>query len=94
MEFREPDGSAFNIDCDLNAPTIPCQTSYDGGIKEIWLYLADKKPVNWIEETSKLESMLAIAPSSNVGKEEWPVKFRMIHADTVLPRQVRVWLFI
>ena len=90
MEFQEPDGSSFNIDCDLNAPTVPCQTSYDGRVGEIGRFLVEKRPVNWIEETSKLESMEHIAPSSNIAKHEWPVKFRMINADTVLPRQVSV----
>ena len=92
MEFQEPDGSTFNIDCDLNSPSVPCQTSYDGVIDEIVQFLEEKRPVNWIEEISKLESMDEIALDSNIGKFDCPVKFRMINADTVLPRQVRVSL--
>ena len=80
----------INIDCDLNVPTVPCGTSYDGDIRPIEKYLREKKPVNWVEEEGKLESMTDVAAWSNLGKDTWQVKFRMINPDTVLPRQVRV----
>ena len=92
LEFQEEDGTTFNIDCDLNVPTVPCGTEYDGDIRPIEEYLQREKPVNWVEEESKLESMMDIAAWSNVGKDNWQVKFRMINNNTVLPRQVRVLL--
>ena len=52
LEWEEEDGTTFNLDCDLNVPTISCGTPYDGGIVKIERYLHNEKPVNWIEETS------------------------------------------
>ena len=92
LEFQEEDGTTFNIDCDLNVPTVPCGTEYDGDIIPIEEYLRRERPVNWVEEESKLESMTDVAAWSNVGKDNWQVKFRMINSNTVLPRQVRVLL--
>ena len=94
MEWEEEDGSTFNIDCDLNVPTVPCGTPYDGGIKEISNYLRKERPVNWIEEDNKLQGMgeAAINPF-NLEPDDWQIKFRMISPDTVLPRQVRVGSF-
>ena len=90
--MHEDNGTRFYLDCDLNVPTIPCETPYDGSIVDIEKYLKKERPVNWLEELSKLEDM-AMAGHNNrtIEKNDWPVKFRMINRDTVLPRQVRVW---
>ena len=90
LEWVETDGSTFNLDCDLNVPTVPCGTKYDGGVGEVKKYLRCERPVNWIEEVSKLEDMRNVAAESNLGQDSWQVKFRMINRETVLPRQVRV----
>eukprot|EP00092_Neocalanus_flemingeri_P041654 GFUD01045365.1.p1 GENE.GFUD01045365.1~~GFUD01045365.1.p1 ORF type:complete len:182 (-),score=21.60 GFUD01045365.1:311-796(-) len=90
IEWQEDDGTTFNLDCDLNVPTVPCGTMYDGGIREVVEYLSNERPVNWIEEVSKLEAMAEAAPLSNLGKDNSPIKFRLVNRDTVLPRQVRV----
>ena len=75
-------------------PTVPCGTRYDGGINDIAAYLIKERPVKWLEELSKLEGMDQAGHNyRNVAKKDWPVKFRMINRDTVLPRQVRVWSF-
>ena len=90
LEWEGEDGTPVNIDCDLNVPTVPCSTPYDGHTQATTDYLVNTKEVNWIDEESKLQSMKEIAHSSNKGKDEWQIKFRLINQDTVLPRQVRV----
>ena len=75
-------------------PTVPCGTPYDGSINDIANYLIKERPVKWLEELSKLEGMEQAGHNHRtVAKDDWPVKFRMINRDTVLPRQVRVWSF-
>ena len=74
------------MDCDLNIPTLPSTTEYDGGIYSIRNYLCREKPVGWVEEISKLQDL---AGSYNKpGMNNWPVKFRLISPGVVLPRQV------
>ena len=77
------------VDCDLNVPTIPTSTPYDGGIGEVQEYLETYKPVGWTEEMGKLETMTSAGASPHmIGQESWQVKLRQINRDTVLPRQV------
>ena len=77
------------VDCDLNVPTIPTSTPYDGGIGEVQRYLIIHKPVGWMEEMDKLEGMGAARVSFHmIGQDSWQVKLRQINRDTVLPRQV------
>ena len=48
-----------------------------------------ERPVGWLEELSKLEDMGAAQFSPHLLiSETWPVKFRLINRDTVLPSQV------
>ena len=75
-------------------PTVPCATPYDGDVQEIRNFLEEEKPVNWLEELSKLEDMSEAGNTYRaLAKDDWPVKFRAISRDTVLPRQVRVRVF-
>ena len=91
LEWVETDGTTVNLDCDLNVPTVPCGTPYNGAINEISVYLLTEKPVNWLEENKKLEAMeTADINFGNLKQDSWPVKFRLINKDTVLTRQVRV----
>ena len=83
-EFVDTEGTV-NIDCDLNVPTLPCKTKYDGGIEDIVKYLEQARPVGWVEELSKLQDMSA---SFAKPKKSWSVKFRRISPNVVLPRQV------
>ena len=76
------------VDCDLNVPTIPTSTPYDGGIGEVERYLVKHRPVGWLEEMGKLEGMTAAGGSYMIGQDSWQVKLRQINRDTVLPRQV------
>ena len=77
------------MDCDLNVPTIPTSTPYDGGITEVQKYLETYRQVGWLEEMGKLEDMTAASTSHHmIGQESWQVKMRQISRDTVLPRQV------
>ena len=77
------------VDCDLNVPTIPTSTPYDGGIGEVARYLETHRPVGWLEEKGKLEDMRAAGGSYHmIGQDSWQVKLRKINRDTVLPRQV------
>ena len=53
------------------------------------IYLMRERPVGWLEELSKLEDMKAAAAAPHLLiSKNWPVKFRLINRDTVLPSQV------
>ena len=89
VKFLNRDGSSTFIDCDINIPTIPTCTEYDGDILKVQAYLARVHPVGWLEEQSKLDNMLSAGNSLNlIGEDSWQVKMRMINRDLVLPRQV------
>ena len=90
LQWREEDGTLFTIDCDLNCPTWPTHTRFDGSSNNAENYLRTEQPVGWLEECSKLEGMEAAASSPHLLPSglTWPVKFRLINRNTVLPSQV------
>ena len=52
-----------------------------------------ERPVGWLEELSKLENMAAAAASLHlVNSKSWPVKFRLINRNTVLPGQTLLFM--
>ena len=52
-----------------------------------------EQPVGWLEELSKLESMTGAASSLHLlTSKSWPVKFRLINKDTVLPSQTLLFM--
>ena len=94
VKFILADGTFRYVDCDLNIPTIPVCTKYDGNIEDIGKYLLRTRPVDWIEEKSKLEDMGAAGGSPHLFQSDnWQVKMRIVNRDVVLPRQVASWLF-
>ena len=89
VKFALKDGSYSYVDCDINIPTIPTSTRYDGSIEDVRQYLMRVQPVGWLEESSKLEDMGSASNSFHlIGAESWQVKMRMINRDRVLPTQV------
>ena len=89
VKFALKDGSYSYVDCDINIPTIPTSTRYDGSRTDVHGYLTRVQPVGWLEELSKLENIKSAGNSSRlIGADSWQVKMRMINRDTVLPRQV------
>ena len=89
VKFVLKDGSYSFIDCDINIPTIPTSTRYDGSIYGVGRFLMRVKPVGWVEEFNKLEDMIHVFSMPHlIGADSWQVKMRMINRDTVLPRQV------
>ena len=90
LQWREEDGTLSTMDIDLNCPTWPTHTRYDGGTNNAYQYLMRKRPVGWLEEFSKLESMTSAGalPHLLTSNIIWPVKFRLINRDTLLPIQV------
>ena len=77
------------MDCDLNCPTWPTHTRYNGNPNDASNYLMRERPVGWLEELSKLEDMRAAQGSGHLlTSKSWPVKVRLINGDTVLPSQV------
>ena len=89
VKFALKDGSYSFIDCDINIPTIPTSTRYDGSISSVSEFLMGVQPVGWLEEFDKLEDMIRSSYMSHlIGADSWQVKMRMINRDTVLPRQV------
>ena len=89
VKFALKDGCYSYVDCDINIPTIPTSTIYDGSTNDVLKYLVKVQPVGWLEESSKLEDMYSAANSHHlIGADSWQAKMRMINRDTVLPRQV------
>ena len=76
VKFLLKDGSFRYVDCDLNIPTIPICTEYDGNIEEIGGFLLKERPVGWLEEKGKLEDMGAAGGSPHLQVDEnWQVEF-------------------
>merc|ERR1712186_156736 len=93
VKFALKDGSYSFIDCDINIPTIPTSTRYDGSIDGVRRFLTRVKPVGWLEELNKLENMKDAENMSHlIGADSWQVKMRMINRDTMLPRQSLLFL--
>ena len=88
IHIQFPDGTM--VDCDLNVPTIPTCTPYDGRKDEVEQYLRRMKPVGWLEEQRRLETLQSAGKF--VDTDSWQVKMRRINKNTVLPRQVIVTL--
>merc|ERR1739844_664470 len=53
LQWRGEDGTLFTIDCDLNCPTWPTHTRFDGQIISAQGYLKTEQPVGWLEEYTK-----------------------------------------
>ena len=52
-----------------------------------------ERPVGWLEELSKLEMMTSASGSPHLKtSKNWPVKFRLINRDTVLPGQTLLFM--
>ena len=93
LQWREEDGTLSTIDVDLNCPTWPTFTHYDGNHNPAHQYLMREVPVGWLEEHSKMEDMRAAAGSPHLLDSKcWPVKFRLINRDTVLPGQTLLFM--
>ena len=88
VKFHRKEGSYSYVDCDINIPTIPTDTRYNGDHSDAVNYLVKARPVGWLEEITKMENMSCENSSHLIGEESWQVKMRMINRDTVHPRQV------
>ena len=90
LQWREEDGAIVTIDVDLNCPTWPTHTRYNGDTNDHENYLMRERFVGWLEEFYKLEDMTSaqFSPHLLTSNIIWPVKFRLINRDTVLPSQV------
>ena len=93
LQWREEDGTIVTIDVDLNCPTWPTHTRFNGSREDYAHYLLRDRFVGWLEEFSKLECMTSAADSPHLLTPDiiWPVKFRLINRDTVLPSQVTIY---
>ena len=73
--------------------TWPTHTRYDESANPAWQYLMREVPVGWLEEHSKVENMTeAQALPHLLDSKSWPVKFRLINRDTVLPGQTLLFM--
>ena len=90
LQWREEDGTVWTIDCDLNCPTWPCVTPYDGSISKAALHISLMRPVGWLEEYSKFEGMeiAQLSPHLQIN-QNWQIRFRLINRNTVTPSQVK-----
>ena len=90
LQWRNEDGTLWTIDCDLNCPTWPCATPYDGSISKAALHISQTRPVGWLEEYSKLEGMECAQLSPHLQKNQnWQIRFRLINRTTVNAGQVK-----
>ena len=89
LQWEEEDGAIWTIDCDLNCPTWPCSTPYDGSITKALYHMSMTRPVGWLEECSKYEGMYhaSLNPHLLVA-QNWQIRFRLINRTTVIPSQV------
>jgi hypothetical protein len=93
LQWREEDGTLSTIDVDLNCPTWPTHTRFHGDSNPACHYLMREVPVGWLEEHSKLEQMDSAQASPHLlDSKSWPVKFRLINRDTVLPGQTLLFM--
>ena len=93
LQWREEDGTLSTIDVDLNCPTWPTFTHYDGFTAPALEYLLREMPVGWLEEQNKLEDMKEAGAFPHLlDSKSWPVKFRLINRDTVLPGQTLLFM--
>ena len=89
LKWREEDGTLSTIDVDLNCPTWPTHARFDGSLGPV----RREVPLGWLEEHSKLEDMTVVATSPHLlDSKSWPVKFRLINRDTVLPGQTLLFM--
>ena len=87
IHVKFPDGSM--VDCDLNVPTIPTSSEYDGTVYGVLNYLRRAKPVGWLDEWKKVEDQSNAMYSPHLLEaKSWQVKMRRVNKDTVLARQV------
>merc|ERR1711971_285176 len=93
VKFAMKDGSYSYVDCDINIPTIPTYTKYDGDPTNALTYLIRVSPIGWLEERSKVDDMTSTRGLPHlIGAESWQVKMRMLNRDIVLPRQSLLFL--
>ena len=93
LQWREEDGTLSTIDVDLNCPTWPTNTRFDGSIQNASNNLELNKPVGWLEELHKLDNMFEASGSPHLlESKNWPVKFRLINRETVLPSQTLLFM--
>ena len=93
LQWREEDGAISTIDVDLNCPTWPTHTRFDGWDNPAKNYLMREAPVGWLEEFSKVENMEQATGSVHLlDSKSWPVKFRLINRDAVLPGQTLLFM--
>merc|ERR1719234_176112 len=93
VKFVLKDGSYTYIDCDINIPTIPTCTRYEGDPTAALTYLIRVNPLGWLEERSKVDDMSQTRGLPHlIGAESWQVKMRMLNRDIVLPRQSLLFL--
>ena len=90
LQWREEDGALSTIDVDLNCPTWPTHTRFDGEPDPASQFLMREVPVGWLEEYSKIENMTSA--QHLLDSKSWPVKFRLINRDTVLPGQTLLFM--
>ena len=89
LQWKEEDGAIWTIDCDLNCPTWPCSTPYDGSITKALYHMSMTRPVGWLEECSKYEGMYHASLNPHLLlAQNWQIRFRLINRTTVIPSQV------
>ena len=96
LQFHEPDGSMFNLDVDVNPPTIPVNNidKFNGSneMKRKWIIENRHKIVNWRSEYWKSHDMSAAVRYDEhgemIGGGTRSVRLRLVNHDTVIPEQV------
>ena len=93
LQWREEDGTLFSLDIDLNCPTWPTYTRFNGSVNPARGFLRDTVPVGWLDEYFKLVDMKEAGANPHlVNSKNWPVKFRMINRRTVISSQTLLFM--
>ena len=96
LQFQEPDGSVFNLDADVNPPTIPVTNidKFNGSneMKRKWILENRHKIVNWRSEYWKSYDMSAAVRYNEdgemIGGGTRSVRLRLVNRNMVIPEQV------
>ena len=96
LQFQEPDGSLFNLDVDVNPPTIHVNNvnQFNGSnkMKRKWLLENRDSVVNWRGEYWKSYDMSAAVRYDEfgniIGGGTRSVRLRMVNKKMVIPEQV------
>lgn len=89
LQWTEPDGTIFIMDCDVNCPNLLSTTPYDGSTVCARNCLTEVQPIGWLDEIQKLEDMSSVAGDFHLKRT---LRFKQINRKTVIAQQALLFL--